>query len=228
MRRRLSGVRCANATTGSAIAAAKVACRSGKAHRQRDRQVQEGWKKEAEAGSAKGPSSPPRATKNGKKADPVQAMLDRVGQMGSIGTAGMVAAVGATAARAARLTLRPEDVARQQARTHCQVAPVNDHLADVARGDSRHRHAGERRPSIGWCDSYRTLVFDNFHKQPKVFEQRRQAWIDIYASWTKAGSQFDQQDRLINWLELAIRSATPDTIGPMPAKPEFEPAPLEA
>ena len=168
-------------------------------------------------------------TKDGKKPDPIQAMLDHVGQMASSDQRAWLKRLEQRAAHAARLTLRPEDAARQQARIHAQLHQATitwQVLREVIRDtDAREKDA------IDWLvRNYRTLVFDNFHKQANVFEQRRQAWIDIYSSWTQAGSQFEQQDRLINWLELAVRSATPDTIGPIPEKPEFEPArpPVEA
>ena len=48
---------------------------------------------------------------------------------------------------------------------------------------------------------YGNLVFDSFHKQIDVYDQRRQAWVDVYTDWERAGKPFDQQDRLIDWLE---------------------------
>ena len=85
-------------------------------------QTEDGRKRSADAGSARGPSSSARATKERqKKADPVQAMLDRVGQMASSAQRAWLKRLEQRAARAARLTLRPEDAARQQARTHAQL-----------------------------------------------------------------------------------------------------------
>ena len=56
-----------------------------------------------------------------ERADPVQAMLDRVGQMAPSAQRAWLVRLEQRAARAARLTLRPEDAARQEAKTRTQL-----------------------------------------------------------------------------------------------------------
>ena len=71
---------------------------------------------------------------------------------------------------------------------------------------------------------YRKLVFETFHTQIEVYGQRQQAWPDVYADWKAAGRRFEQQERLIDWLEAAIRGVRARQERSDPEKPHFEDA----
>ena len=69
---------------------------------------------------------------------------------------------------------------------------------------------------------FRIEVYQTFRQQRGVFTRRRAAWNRVLATWAAAGSRFEQQDRLLDWLESAIRSSQPSGVGPLPADPQFE------
>ena len=154
----------------------------------------------------------------------VQAMLDRVGKMGSLEQQAWLRRLEERAARAARLVLKPDETAQQQAtirsQLHQKVVTWQILRQVIEQTDTREQNAIDQL-----VRRYRRLVFDAFHTQIDVYNQRQQAWLDVYLGWKLAGGQFEQQDRLIDWLEGAIRSATPETIGPIPEKPKFESGP---
>lgn len=157
-------------------------------------------------------------------ANPVQATLDRVGKMDSSEQQAWLRRLEERAARAARLMLKPDEAAQQQAtirsQLHQKVVAWQMLRQAIEQTDAREKDAIDRL-----VRRYRRLVFDTFHKQIDVYNQRQQAWLDVYLGWKLAGGRFEQQDRLIDWLEEAIRSATPETIGPIPEKPKFESEP---
>ncbi len=162
------------------------------------------------------------ATKDAKGgADPVQAMFDRLGKMTPSEQQAWLKQLEERAARAARLTLKPDEATRQQAKTrsqlHQKVIAWQTLRAVIDETSTREKDAIDRL-----VRRYRGLVFDTFHKEIDVYGQRQQAWLDLYLEWKLAGGRFEQQGRLIAWLEEAIRSATPGTIGRIPEKPKFE------
>jgi hypothetical protein len=126
----------------------------------------------------------------------------------------------ARASRAARLTFDADEARRQEAKVHVELHQkvvtwqVLHTLIDEV--DQREKSVINRL-----VRQYGNLVFDTFHKQIDTYNQRRQAWSDVFLDWEKAGKPFDQQDLLIDWLEVAIRSATPSTNGPIPERPKF-------
>lgn len=77
---------------------------------------------------------------------------------------------------------------------------------------------------------YRMQLYHSFRLQRAEYDRRRAAWDEVLAAWQAAGSRADQQHLLLAWLQAAIKSASPDTFGPLPAIPVFqtaeEPAPL--
>jgi hypothetical protein len=156
----------------------------------------------------------------GKRSDPVQATLDRVGQMAPAAQQAWLKRLEQRAAHAAQVMLKPEEAALQQADIRAKLHQktvtwqvLRDMIKDT---DRREQEAIDRL-----VRRYRSMVFDSFHKQLDVYGQRQQAWVDIHLNWKLAGGQFEQQDRLIAWLEQAIRSVTPNAIGPIPEKPLF-------
>ena len=80
-----------------------------------------------------------------------------------------------------------------------------------------------RRASLtASCGSMPTSCSTPSTSKSMPITRARQAWADVYVDWEHAGKSFEQQDRLIEWLDAAIRSATPSAIGPIPEKPKFE------
>ncbi len=68
---------------------------------------------------------------------------------------------------------------------------------------------------------FRTQAYRTFRQRRGLFTRRRAAWSRVLKSWEDAGADFEQQDRLIDWLQLAIKSSTPGTAGPLPPEPSF-------
>jgi hypothetical protein len=161
--------------------------------------------------------------------DFVQPLLDRVAKMHSNEQRAWLQRLEDRAVRAAKLTLAPADAAQQQARIHVRLhqSVISWQILREVIEDTNQR---EKESIDRQVRRYRGLVFDAFHKQLDVYGQRQQAWLDTHLDWKLAGSRFEQQDKLIDWLELAIRSVTPGAIGPIPAKPYFDNAknPAEA
>jgi hypothetical protein len=158
--------------------------------------------------------------------DRVQEALDRLGKMDAAGQRAWLKRLETRLVRAAKLTLPPDEAARHIAKTRAQLHQQTvtwESLGQVADDiDWREKAAIDRL-----VKHYRTLVFDGFHKQIDEYGQRQQAWLDIRTDWERAGSQFDQQDRLIDWLEAAATSVAPGKTGPIPEKPKFEAAAAE-
>jgi len=87
-------------------------------------------------------------------------------------------------------------------------------LADIT--DQREKDAIERL-----ARQFRVQVYKTFRQRRGVFTRRRMAWNRVLASWEEAGGAFEQQDRLIDWLELALQRSMPKTAGPLPSEPAF-------
>jgi hypothetical protein len=128
--------------------------------------------------------------------------------------------------RAARLTLDAAEARREQARptallgqpgTNQRPVVAREALAELlGQLDRREKTAISRL-----VRQYRLLVQDNFRDQPASFVERREAWFRVWSRWEAAGSLADEQDRLIDWLEAAIRRSRPGSIGPLPHEPSF-------
>jgi len=71
--------------------------------------------------------------------------------------------------------------------------------------------------------NYRVVTYRTFHRQGPIFNQRRDAWYHVFADWQQAGRPLQQQDRLLVWLESAIRNSQADMVGPLPEFPNFGP-----
>jgi hypothetical protein len=155
------------------------------------------------------------------EANRVQAVLDRVGKMTPAEQQKWLRRLEERATQSARLTLKPDEATAEQAKTH---AKLHQKMLgwEVLREVVEQTSARERDAIDRLVRRYRKLVFDSFHKQIEVYGQRQQAWLDVYLAWRLAGSPFDQQDWLIDWLEEAIRNAAPEKIGPIPEKPTFK------
>ncbi|MCE5302129.1 MAG: hypothetical protein LLF97_03350 [Planctomycetaceae bacterium] len=160
----------------------------------------------------------PRAAERG---DPIQKLLDRIGKLPPAEQQDWLRRLERRAMRAAELSLSAEDAARQQAKIRDQLhrgLVTWQTLHDVIKAtDSSEKEALNQRVRL-----YRAKVFDAFRHSQKELGERQQAWFDAYLAWKVAGSQFEQQDRLIDWLDQATLAATPNAIEPLPKAPKFE------
>jgi len=121
--------------------------------------------------------------------------------------------------RANWVMLAPDEAAGQQARhavllrqsAQGRTVPQAEVLRLLRQTDQQEKAAIERL-----ARQFRMRVYDSFRLQREEYARRRAAWDRIGASWEAAGSPFDQQARLIDWLEAAIRSSTPGSVAPLP------------
>lgn len=74
---------------------------------------------------------------------------------------------------------------------------------------------------------YREQVFETFYARVDEYGRRQEAWNTIKRSWQAAGRPFDQQERLIDWLERAIKSVDPKATTAIPTAPDFDAVPPE-
>jgi len=68
---------------------------------------------------------------------------------------------------------------------------------------------------------YRMQLYHSFRSQRAEYERRRAAWDQVVAAWQAAGSRADQRRLLLHWLQTALERSTPETLGPLPAIPDF-------
>ncbi len=139
----------------------------------------------------------------------------------------MVGAVLTRLNRANRLASNPEELVappQQYAAllrrvTHGRAVSQAELRELLQETDRREKAAIERL-----ARRFRVEVYRTFRQQRGVFTRRRAAWHRVETQWKAAGARFEEQDRLLEWLELAIQSSLPDTIGPLPEDPAFDPA----
>ena len=121
---------------------------------------------------------------------------------------------------AVRLTMKPDDAKREEARVaeilRRKSVAWND-LLDVLRELERREKSAISR----LVRRYRSEVYETFHKQPREMLEREDAWYRIWSLWEKAGSPPEQQDRLMDWLAAAVKLSTKDTVGQLPPDPKF-------
>jgi hypothetical protein len=124
--------------------------------------------------------------------------------------------------RANRVVLAPGEAAAQQARhaamlrESAQGRPIPQAgLLELLRETDRQEKGAIER----LARQFRMVVYDTFRLQRDEYTRRRAAWDRIRATWEAAGGPFDQQARLIDWLEAALRSSTPGSIAPLPDGP---------
>jgi hypothetical protein len=119
-----------------------------------------------------------------------------------------------------RVALGPEDAAREQARVaamlHRKTVSLQTLLELVRELDGREKDAIARLVA-----AYRGQVYRTFDGRGSEFTRRQEAWYRVWDAWEAAGSPIDQQDRLMAWLEGAVRNSLPGKIGPLPPDPQF-------
>ena len=133
--------------------------------------------------------------------------------------------------RANRIVLGPDEVAVERARAIVLLRQVGQgKRISQAELDRLLQATGEReRAAIELlARQFRIKVYRTFRQRRSTVTLRRAALAQVLASWESAGGQFDEQDRLIDWLELAIRNSMPGSVGPLPEAPIFALPDVEA
>jgi len=169
-----------------------------------------------------------RADEAKNAGDFVSPLLDRVAKMSSAEQQAWLERLERRADRAARITLPSEEAAKHRAKTTLLLHRdlVTWSMLRDAIGDTNTR---EKEAIDLLARRYRRQVTETFGKQPDLHDRRQDAWTMLHRDWTKAGSPFDGQDRLIAWLDAAIRAARPDHVAAIPETPKFaEQAPAPA
>ncbi len=122
--------------------------------------------------------------------------------------------------RAPPAKLTPEEAAKEIAAVrgliHRKMVTWKSLREAIEKTDAREQDAIQRLRN-----RYQDQVFESFNEHVDEYGRRQDAWHAVLKSWQAAGAPFEAQDRLINWLEAGIRSASPKTIGPVPEKPDF-------
>ncbi|MBU4271232.1 MAG: hypothetical protein KKE86_11445 [Planctomycetes bacterium] len=142
--------------------------------------------------------------------DPVQPILDRLAKMDFAEQQAWLRRLEDRSARAARLSLNPEQSDRQQALVrsllHRKMITWQVLREAIHQTDSLERKAVDRL-----AERYRNKVLEAFREWPAEAGRRAKAWETTLREWKNAGKNFEQQDRLIDWLESSI--------GPIPERP---------
>jgi hypothetical protein len=161
-----------------------------------------------------------------KTGNPVEVALDQLRAMKPAEQQAWLKRLEARAVRAARLKFKPDVAAEKKTAIYDELHRKTVTWT-VLRELITDTNTWEKDAIRRLTTQYQQLVFETFHKQMDVYNERQQAWISVKLGWELAGSQFNQQDLLIDWLQQAILAAAPDAIAPIPPKPEFEKAELE-
>lgn len=150
--------------------------------------------------------------------DPADKILVRLGEMKISDQQAWLQRLENRAIRAAKLSMNADDATQQKTKIQNmlhQKTVTWKILREVMGNVNTH----EKTAIDQLVRRYRGLIFDKFNKEPDTLNQWRDAWAKVYLAWKLAGQQFEQQDRLIDWLEQAIQNTESGT---MPEAPKFE------
>ena len=117
--------------------------------------------------------------------DPTQVALDHLRTMTGPLQQAWLQRLEGRASRAARLSFDADEAKQQQAK-------LNGHPHEkrspwpVLRTLIDETNRQEKEIINRLVRQYGNLVFDSFHKQIDVYDQRRQAWVDVYTDWKRA------------------------------------------
>jgi hypothetical protein len=128
----------------------------------------------------------------------------------------------ARAARAASLTLDTEEARNEQARVrallHQKTVAQETVVELLVQLDLREKAAISRLVR----EYRRRLMAQATFPEPSAsFLERREAWFRVWSRWEAAGSPAERQDRLIDWLEAAIKASAQSPMDALPADPRF-------
>ena len=127
--------------------------------------------------------------------------------------------------RANQLVLPPDKAAQHKARYAVLLRQIaQGKRVSSAEAEDLLRQADRREKTAveQLARKFRIQVYQTFRQRRGTFTRRRAAWNRVLADWEAAGGSFQQQDRLIDWLQAAIRVSMGDSVGPLPAEPEFK------
>ncbi|MFW6124589.1 MAG: hypothetical protein ACOC46_00460, partial [Pirellulales bacterium] len=69
---------------------------------------------------------------------------------------------------------------------------------------------------------YRIQTYRSFGRHRPRYDRRQQAWQEVHAAWRASDSPLWRRDRLIAWLEQAIRRSRPGLVAALPAAPSSD------
>lgn len=152
------------------------------------------------------------------------------GRFESVDPAERLAWMRATVARldrANRLVLDADEAARRDARNrvalekmaHQKTIPAETMARLLVVANEREQAAIEQL-----ARQFRIRVYSTFRQDRAKFARRRAAWNRVHTLWEAGGKRFEEQDKLIDWLELATARSMPESIAPLPDDPHFTPA----
>jgi hypothetical protein len=98
-------------------------------------------------------------------------------------------------------------------------ATADKPAATAAAGDSQLERAAR---------DYRIQIYETFHKDRAEYDRRQAEAARIQQAWTEAGSNEEEQPKLIRWLDQATACSQSDSIGALPSGPEFTAAKFTA
>jgi hypothetical protein len=121
--------------------------------------------------------------------------------------------------RAAALAFRvSEEAAKHRTEVHNRLHQSSI-TWDAIRDVTRQVDGWEKTAIARLAKDYRVRVFAVFRADLHAYAERQRVWMDLQQSWKDAGSPFETQNRLLDWLDVAIRDLKSGSPGPIPQKP---------
>ncbi len=159
--------------------------------------------------------------------DRVETLLEQVAQLPPADQQRFLVWVEARFRRANAIVLGPDEAAAADAvlgarlrRERLTWPALRRLLGDLDRREGEAIEALTR--------GYRLQTFRTFRNARDAYQQRQQAWFDLWAAWQAAGRPLAYQHELVEWLVAGIRRSRPDTLAALPPAPRFEPRSLAA
>jgi hypothetical protein len=153
--------------------------------------------------------------------DSSQAALDRLTAMPPAKQQAWLKRLEERANRAASLAFKPKEAAEHQAAIHGKLHQKSI-TWEVLREAIQETDAWEKDAIKRLSKDYRLKVFEIFHQDLHAYADRQRAWLDLQQNWKDAGSPFESQDRLVDWLEGSLRDIKSSKPSPIRSKPSFE------
>ena len=129
---------------------------------------------------------------------------------------------------ACRLTMKPNEAERQLV---CQRA-VLDRIADGRQLSTAGLHqllteidSQETQAIASLERTFQLAIQETLAVDPAEIERRLKLWNDFLSEWEDVGRPWEEQPKLIHWLESAIAHQKAFSHGRLPAAPRFDSAP---
>jgi hypothetical protein len=153
--------------------------------------------------------------------DQARATLHRVAQMTAEGQRAWLDQLQSRLLAVDKLILPADEAAREQTRITAflqqKKVPWQGLVELVRLLDQREKTAVSRL-----VRQYRSQVYETFREDHRTLIARQEAWFRVWRAWETGGSQPDQQDRLLAWLDAAIHSMAAGAAR-LPPDPDFPP-----